>query len=87
MMSKYHVIQVDPKVLGDYDGMNYYAAKAMKFRGRKLRKNDVLVDKRLGNKRKRLVIRHEKLEAEKMRQGLGYWLDDKYARKHEKNKR
>jgi hypothetical protein len=78
--------KVGPKTLKDYDGMNFYAAKAMNFRGYPMRKNTILVDKRLKPKRMKEIIRHEKIEVKKMKEGAGYWSAHRYALKHQGEK-
>lgn len=80
---KWDIHKVGPKVLRDYDGMNYMAAQAMNFRGYPMHKNTILVDKRMGHSRMMETIRHEKLEANLMSKGKGYWQAHRYALKHQ----
>ena len=80
---KYRVVGVEPKVLKDYAGMNYHAAQAMGFSDIKMHPNMILVDKRLSQKKRKQVIRHEIVEDTLMKRGIPYWRAHKYALKHE----
>ena len=81
---RYKVVGVKPQVLKDYAGMNYHAAQALDFRDVVMHPNIILVDKRLSQKRRKQVVRHEEVEDCMMRKGLPYWRAHKYALKHEK---
>lgn len=74
---------VGEKVLKDYAGMNYYAAKAMGFT-HKINKNTILIDKNLPKKIKKETIKHEKCEAKLMKHGMKYWNAHIKALKEEK---
>lgn len=56
--------------LKDYDGMNYYAAKAMGYKPIP-KKNEILIDRKSINKKE--TIKHELIEYELMRNGTSYW--------------
>ena len=66
------VFEVGAGCLKDYDGMNAYAGKAMGFKP-KLKKDEVLVDRRLKASYKKEVVAHEIIEARLMKRGMHYW--------------
>jgi hypothetical protein len=83
---KFKIIEVPRKVMRDYDGMNYMAARALNFRGYPIRQNTILIDSSMSAKRKKRTIAHEKAEYSLMKKGLGYWSAHLYALKHERCK-
>jgi hypothetical protein len=80
---KYDVVEVAPGVLKDYAGMNWHAAKAMGFDGFPIKRNQVLVDKRLCPMHRKRVIKHEEYEDKHMAKGMKYWDAHLGALKHE----
>lgn len=81
---KFKVKYVGSKILHDYAGMNYYAAKAMGFSKNK-QKNVILIDRKLSKNIKKKTIIHEVCEANLMRKGMKYWSAHLRALKKEKN--
>ena len=79
----YKVTEVKPKVLRDYAGMNASAAKAMGFDSYPIKKDEILVDRRLSPEHRKRVIKHEIYEDEHMRKGDSYWDAHKKALHHE----
>ena len=79
------VKSVPDKVLKDYAGMNYYAAKAMGFKPN-LKKNEVLVNKCYTGSKREQVIRHEEEEAHLMSKGYPYFKAHKLALRAERKK-
>jgi len=82
---KFNIKEVGRNIIRDYDGMNYYAAKALRFKGYPMHKNTILVDKTMSKSMKRKTIKHEILECNKMQHGCGYWDAHRFALKHEVN--
>ena len=79
----YKITEVSPSVLKDYAGMNWHAAQAMGFDSCPIKKNEVLVDKRLCPEHKERVIKHEEYEDEHMAKGMKYWDAHVEALQHE----
>lgn len=73
MTSRWRIKRESPQVLRDYEGMNWYAAKAMGFHGVRMNKRTILVDQTLKPKRQIQVIKHEIQEAKEMSHGKKYW--------------
>jgi hypothetical protein len=74
---------VGDRLLKDYAGMNYYAAKSMGFKPG-MKKNVIYIDKNLKGKTKTNTIVHEICEANLMRNGMKYWTAHTRALKKEK---
>lgn len=82
---KFKVRYVGDKVLRDYAGMNYYAAKTMGFTPLP-KKNEILVDKHLGRIMKLRTIKHEAEEVHLMEKGYPYFMAHKIALHYEGRK-
>lgn len=74
---------VSPKLLKDYGGMNYYAAKKIGFRPLP-KKNEIFVDGSMKKKDIRETVRHEKVEVKHMKRGCSYWTAHKKALRAER---
>lgn len=83
---KFKIVEVGRKTIRDYDGMNYMAAKALKFRGYPMKKNVILIDESMTPMEKRRTIAHEIAEYGQMARGKGYWDAHRFALKHERCK-
>lgn len=66
-----------------YQGMNYYANKELQT-GYDMKKNDILLDKKLSRKDKITTLRHELIERRLMSKGMKYKNADKIALRYEK---
>ena len=87
MKIEFEVIFVGDDVLVDYDGMNYPAAKALKYTSYKLKPNQVLVNiDTQGKKEIIATIVHECVEAYHMHHGFIYWQAHQLAAQAEKDK-
>lgn len=67
---------VSSKVLKDYAGMNYLAARVMGF---PMKDGDIFIDKNLSKKLKLRTIKHEVAEIKYMKKGYPYWKAHKLA--------
>ena len=87
MMIEFEVIFVSDDVLVDYDGMNYFAAKALKFTNYPIKIHQILINiDTLGKKEIIPTIIHECVEAYHMHHGLNYWQAHQIAAEAEKDK-
>lgn len=66
------VVRVDPDVLADYAGMNYYASKKFGFR-KNMKPNEIYIDKTLPLDVQCRTLRHEMIERKLMAGGMDYW--------------
>jgi hypothetical protein len=82
---KYKIKYVGNEQLKDYAGMNYHAGKVLGFIP-KLKKNEILIDKKLSKKDKQKTIRHEIIEDKLIKKGMGYFKAHKIALKYENKK-
>ncbi len=71
-LKKYKVTYVPQKILHDYSGMNYHAAKAMGFRPCPKR-NEIFVSKSLTGGSREEVTKHEMVEDTLMGRGYKYF--------------
>jgi hypothetical protein len=72
LLKKYKVKSVPQKVLHDYSGMNYHAAKVMGFHPRP-EKEQVFVSRSLKNGSREETIKHEIVEDALMKKGYTYF--------------
>lgn len=80
---KVKVKLVSHKILKDYAGMNYYAAKTLHFHPFP-KKDEIFVDRDMKKKDIKETVRHEKLERKLMGKGCTYWNAHKKALRAER---
>lgn len=74
---------VSSSVLKDYAGMNYYAAKSIGFK--KIKPNEILIDKSMSKKDIKKTIAHEIVESKLMKnKKMSYWKAHELALKMER---
>lgn len=62
---------VSGKKMGQWAGMNSYAARRIGFK-HKMKPHEIWIDRNMSKKRIRKTIRHELVERKLMRKGMGY---------------
>lgn len=69
--------------MGVWAGMNYYAARKLKYKP-KIKKDEIHIDRALSLRKRRETIKHEIVEAGMMRKGASYKAAHRVALKYEK---
>jgi hypothetical protein len=82
LKDRFRIISVDEKLLGRYDGMNYYANKELR-QNHTMKEYDVLINRNLYGKKRKSVIKHELIERNLMKKGMKYRDADRIATKYE----